>query len=41
MDLGEDPQGESGEHPKLFFFFTLVTGPGRSLRMGDTRVYEP
>jgi len=27
----------------LFFFFTLVTGPRRSLRLklGDTRVYEP
>ena len=26
-----------------FFFFTLVTGPGRSLRLklSDTRVYEP
>jgi len=27
----------------VFFFFTLVTGPRRSLglRLGDTRVYEP
>ena len=27
----------------LFFFFTLVTGPRRSLslRLSDTRVYEP
>ena len=27
----------------FFFFFTLVTGPGRSLslKMSDTRVYEP
>ena len=26
-----------------FFFFTLVTGPGRSLSLtlSDTRVYEP
>jgi len=27
----------------FFFFFTLVTGPGRSLslKLSDTRVYEP
>jgi len=27
----------------FFFFFTLVTGPRRSLspKLGDTRVYEP
>ena len=33
------------EHPAagLFFFFTLVTGPGRSLslKLSDTRVYGP
>ena len=29
--------------PQLFFFFTLVTGPRRSLRLklSDTKVYEP
>jgi len=28
---------------KVLFFFTLVTGPGRSLslKLGGTRVYEP
>ena len=32
-----------GGSPLLFFFFTLVTGPGRSLSLmlSDTRVYEP
>jgi len=31
------------EHPFVFFFFTLVTGPRRSLslKLSDTRVYEP
>jgi len=30
-------------HSHFFFFFTLVTGPGRSLslRLSDTRDYEP
>jgi len=29
--------------PVLFFFFTVVTGPRRSLslELSDTRVYEP
>ena len=29
--------------PRLFFFFTLVTGPTRSLslKLSDARVYEP
>ena len=32
-----------GERPTFFFFFTLVTGPRRSLNLEliDTRVYEP
>jgi len=40
-------QGSVGELSRIgvagydpFFFFTLVTGPGRSLSL-DTRVYEP
>ena len=30
-------------HMEVFFFFTLVTGPTRSLslKLSDTRVYEP
>ena len=33
----------SAPSPLLLFFFTLVTGPGRSsgLKLSDTRVYEP
>ena len=32
-----------GSTEDTLFFFTLVTGPGRSLRLklSDTRVYEP
>ena len=36
--------GRLGKCPKcFFFFFTLVTGPRRSLslKLSDTRVYEP
>ena len=30
-------------HGKVFFFFTLITGPRRSLsfKLSDARVYEP
>ena len=32
-----------GFEPFFFFFFTLITGPSRSLslKLSDTRVYEP
>ena len=35
--------GAGGQRGSFFFFFTLVTGPRRSLslKLGDTRVYEP
>jgi len=34
---------EEEKEPKVIFFFTLVTGPRRSLslKLSDTRVYEP
>ena len=42
------PKGRVNDAPAglkqlLFFFFTLVTGPGRSLslKLSNTRVYEP
>ena len=37
----DEPRG--GREADRFFFFTLVTGPRRSLslKMSDTRVYEP
>ena len=37
------PSRSSAVCPSTFFFFTLVTGPRRSLRLtlGDTRVYGP
>jgi len=37
-----EPRMEVGETP-FFFFFTLVTGPRRSLsfKLSDARVYEP
>ena len=44
--LVDGPNGVDGKPPLLslfFFFFTLVASPGRSLslKLSDTRVYEP
>ena len=38
-----DPLGGRKGGPYFFFFFTLVTGPRRSLslKLSDTGVYEP
>ena len=43
LDTKSETRNPRPEIRNFFFFFTLVTGPRRSLslKLGDTRVYEP
>ena len=43
LHISVDEVQHTARRPAVFFFFTLVTGPTRSLslKLSDTRVYEP
>jgi len=43
LDSGDVPRSPGASHLIFFVFFTLVTGPRRSLslKLSDTRVYGP